>query len=111
MLMRAFGATGLKLPLPGRWQAELWYCPADVVIPFHTHSRVDSVLVFLGGRMLWFLGNKRNRVLGLLNVGAWFRVPAGVPHAAMVLGRCGLFLNLQRWTGEKSSAATDLTLV
>ena len=125
LINRRFNCTGLRIPLPGPWQLELWWCPRGAVIPMHRHPHVESVLVFLGGRMLWkrveeyicqsMAGPYKfplesSRRFGFGDVFRWFRVPANESHGATVIGRFGLFANLERWTGPKTSAAQDLEL-
>ncbi len=121
VFLRCFDCTGLRLPLPGPWQAELWWCPKGSVIPEHTHAAFDSRLVFLGGDMEWSLGNWgrgfygagvacRKKRLTWRNLFKTIRVGRFQPHGARTLGRFGLFLNLERWTGPKTSAAHDLEL-
>jgi hypothetical protein len=104
-----FGCTGLKIPLPGRWQAELWLAPSGCEIPDHTHPHIQSHLMFLAGAMVWRMAGRMKRC-GWRETFRVFRVPPGCIHGATTLGRFGLFLNVERWTGPKSSAARDLIL-
>jgi len=106
-IQRRFGCTGLRIPLPGRWQAELWLAPRGCVIPPHVHPRIDSRLVFLGGGMRWWLGH-RFVDLGWRDALKAWRVPAYQTHGAETTGPFGLFLNLERWMGPKTSAAENL---
>lgn len=107
---RACGCTGLRVPLPGRWQLELWFCPANADIPEHVHERMDGWLVFLGGSMVWARGDAARR-FGWRDTGRCLAVPAGCPHAARVCGRFGAFAVIERWRGSKDSAARDFTLL
>ena len=106
---RRFGCTGVRLPLPGRWQLELWLAPRGVVIPAHTHPHIQSRLIFLGGCMRWQRGSVF-RTFDWRHIGRSFAVAADVVHGAVTLGRFGLFANLERWVGPKSSAAVDLEI-
>ena len=102
-LQRRFGCTGLRIPLPGAWQVELWWCPKGSEITPHVHPSIDSTLVFLGGRMRWRRGSQR-REFTARDMFRAFRVPRDCVHSAQTTGRFGLFLNLERWTGPKTSA-------
>lgn len=104
-----FGCHGLSIRLPGPWQLEVWFCPSGSIIPCHFHSHIQSLLIFLGGRMLW----QRDGVARLFtwrDIGRAIRVPALVRHGAHTLGMFGLFVNLERWNTTKTSAAIDLEL-
>jgi len=75
----------------------------------HRHSRIESLLVFLGGRMQWTL-NAKSKVFGWLDVGRMFHVGPDDDHGAVTTGQFGLFANWETWRGDKSSAACDLQL-
>lgn len=106
MISRFQRCIGLRLLRLGRWQVELWWCPRREVIPEHTHLQFDGMLVFLGGRMRWSMAG-RERSVGWRDLLRAWRVPAGIPHAARVTGRFGLFLNIEHWSGDPTSAAID----
>jgi hypothetical protein len=72
----------------------------------HWHADFSGRLVFLGGRMRWRVAD-RSRLLTWRDLGRNWRVDHHVLHGAEVIGRFGLFLNLERWTSEPTSAATD----
>lgn len=72
----------------------------------HWHQDFDGRLVFLGGRMRWRVGD-RSKLVTWRDVGRHWPVAHGVVHGAEVVGAFGLFLNLERWTTEPTSAATD----
>jgi hypothetical protein len=118
-MKRIFNCTGITIPLPGRWQVEVWWCPRGAVIPPHTHPHVISHIAMLAGRMRWRVGSEVREVCGPFRRRqtngrlAWsaYRVEEETVHGATVTGLFGLFLNLERWTGKKTSAATDLRLV
>lgn len=99
---------GFKLFRWGRWQAELWFCPAGEIIPIHWHKYIDSELVFLGGKMHWEMP-PRAKDVGWRDIGRHWSVHAGTPHGATVTGLFGLFLNIEQWLeGEPpTSAARD----
>ena len=107
-LRHIFGCHGITLALPGPWQLEIWFCPRGSLISMHVHRHVESVLVFLGGRMWWSMGERRGRLFRWRDFGRAFRVGANVPHGAYTKGWFGLFANLERWHGPKTSAAIDL---
>ena len=66
---RKFGCTGLAIALPGPWQLEVWFCPPGTVIPMHVHDRIQSFLVFLGGRMIWWKDNLAGRQFTWRDIG------------------------------------------
>lgn len=106
MITRFHRCVGFRLLRLLRWQVELWCCPAGEIIPPHVHSQFDGRLVFLGGSMRWTLGD-RVRDLSWSDFGKSWSVPVGTVHGARVLGRFGIFLNIERWSGEPTSAAED----
>ena len=110
-LQRRFGCTGLRIPLPGPWQVELWLAPRGAVIPPHTHPHIVSRLVFLAGRMGWQRGAV-SREFNWRDFGRSFLVPPDCVHGAVTLGAFGLFLNLEHWLpgAAKTSAAVDLEM-
>ena len=114
LINRRFNCTGLRIPLPGPWQLELWWCPRGAVIPMHCHPNVESMLVFLAGKMRWRfqIGETSviERVMTWSNFMKGYCVPPNADHGAEVTGRFGLFANLEYWSGPKTSAATDLEL-
>jgi len=118
-MTKAFGCTGLKIPLPGRWQLEFWYCPGGAEIPLHVHERVAGWIWLLAGKMKWQVNDRVREVKGLfrrrqtngdLALSAQ-KIDRGVVHGGEVTGRFGLFVNVERWIGQKKSAADDLVLV
>jgi hypothetical protein len=118
LIHRRFNCTGLRIPLPGAWQLELWWCPRGAVIPMHRHPHVESVLVFLAGGMV-FTREKvqpdgtvvpKSREFTIRDTFRRLVVPPTCSHGASVVGRFLLFANLERCTGPKTSAATDLEL-
>lgn len=94
---RSRGWTLLRL---GRWQVELWFCPRQEWIPRHVHPAIDSRIIFLAGRMAfvkWVHGKVRAVHLTCRNIGKSFRIPHDCPHEALVMGRFGMFLVVERW--------------
>ena len=118
MIKRIFSCTGFKIPLPGRYQIEVWYCPKGAVIPPHVHMEVNSFIWMIAGRMRWRVGNQEREVSGPLRhrksngdlALSAYRVTPRMPHGATVTGLFGLFLNLERWNGPKTSAASDIEM-
>lgn len=106
MITRFQRCLGIRLFRLGRWQAELWLCPRGQVIPPHTHRYFQGRLVFVAGRMEWTLEG-RTRDVGWRDVLRSWPVPAGANHGAVVTGWFGVFLNIERWQGRPTSAATD----
>lgn len=105
---------GFRLPLGRRWQLEVWHCPEGTVIPGHTHWWLDGWILCLWGRMRWRVGEKTRDVCGPVRLRrsggiglAAAPIPAGCPHAASVLGRRGVFLNLERRRLPGAFSAAD----
>lgn len=104
-----FDCRGIAIRLPGSYQLELWFCPSGSCIPCHIHPNIDSLLVFLGGSMVWQRDGWA-KSFSWRDIGRAFRVPAHVRHGAYTVGAFGLFANIERWLGPKSSASIDLEL-
>lgn len=105
--MRLNNCRGIRVLRIGRYQLELWWCPAGEAIPWHSHNHCDSRIVHLFGRMLWMMPGKRRVITRF----GWSRnVPIGTPHAAMAL-RATLFLNFERWYTKPTSAVEDFQLI
>jgi hypothetical protein len=97
---------GFKLFRFGRYQAELWYCPAGEIIPRHTHPNIASRIMFLAGKMV-FERDWNYLFLDWTQALRTFKVEPSQPHSARVLGKFGLFINFETWTGRPTSAAID----
>lgn len=102
-----FGCRGLKLCTLGCWQVELWLCPAGANIPLHHHERAAALLFFLAGKMIWW-GGRHGLVMRTFSLRRWIKVPANRKHGALVTGRFGAFLSIERWAGRPDSLANDL---
>lgn len=83
----------------------------------HTHPNVVSRIFGLCGHMRWTVGDRtreingcfrRRETNGRLTLAA-MRVDTNMRHGATILGRLGIFLNLETWVNGKvpSSAAND----
>lgn len=105
MITRFQRCTGIRLFRLFRWQLEVWLCPAGEVIPSHSHAQFDSRIIHLFGTMRWIMGGKSKHVTSY-HCGWSKPVPAGVKHAAIALS-FSVFANLERWTSNPTSAATD----
>lgn len=79
-------------------------------LPVHAHPNMESRIVFLGGRML-FTRDARTIPLGFTKILRSFVVKAGQAHGAIVTGRFGMFLNLEKWLIKPTSAAHDFIRV
>jgi hypothetical protein len=88
-----------------RWQLEVWFCPAGELIPAHSHSQFDSRIIHILGTMRWMMGGKSKHVTSY-HCGWSKPVPAGVQHSAIALS-FSVFANLERWSGNPTSAAID----
>lgn len=118
MIERFSKAIGIRLPIWKSRQLEIWACPRGTVIPPHVHRTIDSLLVFLFGRMRITVEGTTREVRGLfrrrqstgrLTLSA-HRVAAGVRHSAEALG-FAVFLNFEHCHSTRQSASTDFTLV
>lgn len=100
---RCIGVTVFRF---GKTQLELWFCPGGEQIEPHFHQDIDSTLIMLGGELE---GNINGRVgrTGWYDFLRRFHIPAGTVHSAKVTGWFCLFANLERWSGQPSSAAVD----
>lgn len=107
MISRFQKCIGLTLWRWNRFQVELWFCPKGERIPDHCHSNIDSTIVHLFGSCFGHINNDFRTILGLPK--SW-NIPAGVVHGAVV-GGCWVFLNVERWNGNPTSAAKDITLL
>lgn len=92
-----------------RCQVELVWCPRGEVIEPHVHHKIDSTLIILGGEMDGRIGEGRRGRTGWYDFGRRFHIPAGTVHDTTVTGRFCLFANVERWTGDPTSAAVDFT--
>lgn len=110
MIERFGRIVGLKLFRFRNRQVELWFCPKGERIPLHFHEAIDSHLVFLFGRMFW-TSDGRSKELSWRNFLFNWIIPANVAHGAVVTGLCGVFMNIEKWTAEPTSAAKDIKLV
>ena len=116
MIQHIFKCTGFTIPLPGRYQLEIWWCPRGAEIPVHVHLNVSSWIWMVAGRMRWIVNHKEREVSGPLRhrnsnhhlALSAYKVPPRMPHGATVTGLFGLFINFERWNGPKASAATDI---
>ena len=109
MITKFQRCRGLRLFRWGRFQIELWYCPARETIPLHSHPNIDSTIVHLFGWVHWYIELDNvpyGKYLGASNIGKSHKVPANTVHAATCYSPL-LFLNIERWSCTPSSAAID----
>lgn len=118
MIERFDKAVGLRLPVWNNRQVEIWACPRGTAIQPHFHRTIDSLLVFLFGRMRITVGDTTRTVLGLfrrresngaIQLSAR-RIPVGVTHSAEALG-FAVFINFEHCHSTRQSAAKDFNLV
>lgn len=107
MFIRFQNCLGLKLFRFRKWQVELWWCPRGEQLPTHSHPSMESRILFLAGSMI-FTREEQTIILGAWDIFRNFRIKAGQNHSAEVVGPFGLFLNIETWTTEPTSAAHDL---
>lgn len=98
----------------GAYQVELCVLQGGVVVPLHTHPRMNSIEIGLAGGTRFTLNGRA--VLGDLSdeklirfiTGRGLRFNSDDVHGGVVL-KCGaMFLSIQHWhTGEPTSVALD----
>jgi len=77
---------------------------------------VSSFIWMVAGRMKWRVNNQEREVRGPVRLRksnhhpalSAYKVEPRMKHGATVTGLFGLFINLEKWTGPKTSAATDI---
>lgn len=81
------------------WQAELIIAPPNTFIPSHSHSRVDSCELALGGEIDAVIGGHSfPRELQHTEMRKKLvRVPAGVKHGALVPATGFAWISFQHW--------------
>ena len=111
MLTKFQRCRGLRLFRWGRFQIELWYCPAKELIPWHCHPNIKSTYVHLRGTVNWHKKFEdsilsKEKLLTNRNFGFTYTLTENVYHAAYTFTPL-LFLNIERWACTPSSAAID----
>lgn len=107
MIERHGECVGLKVFQWGKHLWELWYCPFGEAIKPHVHEHCDVSMLILGGSMLGIIGSARGPVTWR-DIFRIFQIPRGVNHSALIIGRLGcVFLSMERWDCQPTSAATD----
>jgi hypothetical protein len=104
------GCRGFRIWKWGQLQIELWFCKKGELIAPHVHERIDSTIVFLAGDMYGKIDERGGILEWPADMFRTFKVPAGVRHGAEVGSFC-IFANVERWTGEPTSACEDFTAV
>ena len=108
LVNRKFGCFGVKLFKLGRIQAELWFCPSSSYIQPHKHPNIDSIFIHLLGKA----EIQRDYQAKKLPWFTWFehhRIASNQIHSAIVpRGSIFIFLNIEKWSCEPSSASKDI---
>lgn len=105
---------GVTLPHVGRKQIEFWFCLPHYSIRPHTHNNENIKLVFLFGNNVRFHRLKKGYLLGDTylakwnNIGRTFTINAGDLHHFDVSNFPLVFMNVETWLTEPTSAAHDL---
>jgi len=117
LVNRYESCVGLSLPAIGRYKIEFWYAPAGYEIRPHTHPNVDIELMFLLGNKVMFYRRPVGRLLPDMframwyHIGRVFSVRAGDEHYFKVSEWPLIFMNIEKWHCEPTSAATDFKLI
>jgi hypothetical protein len=109
---------GMVLCRKPPYQVELFVGHGPGRVPSHAHPNVSSIEVALSGGIRFFVEGRavitdsmlQTRLDGTMSgLGAMVRIKEGVRHGAVVSGKGGSFLSVQRWlNGAKpSSVALD----
>ncbi len=115
MIERYGNARGLRIPFWKNWQVEIWFCPKGAVIPPHIHETIDSLIIYLYGRMRVTVERTTREVCGPVRrrqstgklIWATRYIPAKTRHCAEVIGNCAIFLNLEHCHSDRVSASRD----
>jgi hypothetical protein len=110
---------GLRFWFPFKRQLEVWFAPGKAKIPLHNHETVDSLIIYLLGKVKATVGDRSAIAHGCVRKrntnGKWvlaYRfIPAGQPHAAEILGRFGVFAVWQTCLKERVSPSIDFKAV
>lgn len=108
-MIRHNRCRGFRLLRFGQVQIELWCCPAGEDIAPHVHDHIDSTLIILGGSAVGSIGAKVGLV-GWRDMFRRFKIPKGVVHWAIVRSQFFIFLNVEKWDCNITSAAHDFTI-
>ena len=98
-----------------RFQVEMFCCPPGLVIPAHTHPRVDTIEVNVAGPLrlqvngVPIYGDLSDERVVRASRGKGIRIDHDDAHGtAEPVGKSGaIFLSIQRWVGEPDSVVTD----
>ena len=110
-------AMSLCLYREGNCQVELYITAPDSTSPPHTHPGVDSMFVYLGGNIVFFLEGRDNvedqsqfqkeRSDGAhMLLGATVDSPDGIPHWLKVGPEGSAFLSFERWKEKIPTSVT-----
>jgi quercetin dioxygenase-like cupin family protein len=103
------GIMGLTYYRHQPYQVQLWLVQPNKVIPAHTHPDVDTLLVYVSGRVTIqipegeFTFNEMTTQHPRLRPGSALFVPRGGLHGLRVGELGGAFLSVQKWQGKIQS--------
>jgi hypothetical protein len=105
----------LSLPAWGRKKLEIVFAPSEYGIREHTHPNQDIKLILLFGHNVIFHRRKFGEFFGQTYMACMFRdflkkftINAGDSHWFEVSNWPLIFLNIETWHTEPTSAAEDL---
>lgn len=107
MIRRHNRCWGLLLHRWGNKQVEVWFCPKGETIVDHLHAKIDSKIIYLGGRMDGHIAHKHKQ-FGWRDIFRMFHIPRATVHGAKVTGLFAVFANVETWSESSvTSAAID----
>jgi len=111
MILRHNRCWGLLVHRFGNKQIEVWFCPKGETIVDHFHAKIDSKIIYLGGKMDGHITHKHKQ-FGWRDLFRAYPIPRGTVHGAKVTGLFALFANVETWPDKTiTSAACDFKRV
>lgn len=100
---------GVIIPLLGRRQLELWFCPPGSYVPKHIHPDIDSFIVHIWGKVTVYKEQKQ-RELPIFSLFKSFKIPALISHGFTSYNNWFVFLNIEKWRPgiSKTTAAQNI---
>jgi hypothetical protein len=115
MIKRHESCWGLSFPAIGKWKVEFWFCPPNYEIRKHKHPNVNIQLFFLFGHNVEFYRERsgpNEPIIARRTVKCWhtfsrFNILRGDYHSFSVSRFPLVFMNVEEWFAEPTSAADD----
>ena len=116
MLRRYEQCLVFSLPAIGSWKIEFVYAPAGYSIREHTHNGLNIKLIPLFCHNVMFYRRKKGELFGerfyawFRHIGRVFTINSGDAHYFDVSKWPLIFMNIEHWLVQPTSAAEDLQL-